>query len=424
MRLSALTERLKSAPKPNGMRPRQSTPLAKWKSATASRCAACRSAAPSQKGYEFGNRIDTGKSVIDKKMMTGGFKSLGHFGWAQVKRGRHNDGEPSALQAFKSWNELQTKAPSGMFEQSDPDGGDLIPPQFSNQIYERMVAKNLILQYLNPITVNGNTMTIPALKEDSRVDGSRGGGILGYWEGEASQYVFSKSRYRNVNLRLHKLTVYTAATDELINDSPIALEQFLLRKAPEEINFKINDAVINGNGSGIPLGVLNAGSKIVVGAVSGQGANTIVYQNITDMWARCIAGQRGSAIWLYNQDAESAIVRMFQATGTAAGIALFTPNEDNAPGMKLMSRPALVMEQCQTLGTAGDLILFAPEGYVSITKGGIESFMSMHLRFDYDETVFKVRFRFDAQPFDNVALTPYKGSNTVSSIVVLNSTRT
>ena len=320
---------------------------------------------------------------------------------------------------------MSRKSPlPGCSSSRDPDGGDLIPPGFSNQIYERMVAKNLILQYLNPITVSGNTMSIPALKEDSRADGSRGGGILGYWDGEANQYTFSKSRYRNVNLRLHKLTVYTAATDELINDSAVALNSFLLRKAPEEINFKINDAVVNGNGSGIPLGMLNAGSKITATAVSGQGANTIVYQNITDMWARCVAGQRGSAVWLYNQDAESAIVRMYLATGTAAGVALFTPNENNAPGFKLMGRPALVMEQCQSLGTAGDLILFAPEGYVAITKGGIESFMSMHLRFDFDETVFKWRFRFDAQPYDNVALTPYKGSNTVSSVVVLNSTRT
>jgi HK97 family phage major capsid protein len=140
---------------------------------------------------------------------------------------------------------------------------------------------------------------------------------------------------------------------------------------------------------------------------------------------RAVAGQRGTAIWMYNQDAESQIARLYMATGSAAGVAIFTPNEGGGaePGFKLMSRPALVMEQCQSLGTAGDLILFCPEGYVSITKGGIESFMSMHLRFDFDETVFKWRFRFDAQPYDNVALTPYKGSNTVSSIVVLNSSR-
>jgi HK97 family phage major capsid protein len=324
---------------------------------------------------------------------------------------------------LKRWDDLQRKAPSGMFEQSDPDGGVLIPREFSNQIYTRMVAKNLILQHLTPIPISGNTMTIPALKEDSRVDGQRGGGILGYWDGEAQQYTSSKSRYRDINLRLHKLTVLTFCTDELVNDSPIALQSFLLDKAPAEINFKINDGVINGNGDGMPLGIMKSNSLITVAAVAGQGAGTFVYANVLKMFQRVVAGQRGSLIWMYNQDVEAQLFSLYVPTGTAAGVLVFTPNAAGN-GFNLMGRPALAMEQCQTVGTAGDVICFAPEGYVSITKGGIESFMSMHLRFDYDETAFKWRFRFDGQPYDNVPLTPYKGTTTVSSMTVLNSTRT
>ena len=89
-----------------------------------------------------------------------------------------------------------------------------------------------------------------------------------------------------------------------------------------------------------------------------------------------------------------------------------------------MSRPALVMEQCATIGTEGDLILFFPEGWATIIKGGLQSFMSMHLRFDYDEFAYKWRFRMDAQPYDDVALTAYKGTAKYSSVVTLSSTRT
>jgi HK97 family phage major capsid protein len=368
-------------------------------------------------------RIDTGSSEVDKLEATGGFKSLGHFAWCEYKKGSDNRGEPSALLEMKRWNDLQQKAPSGMFEQSDPEGGVLIPREFSNQIYTRMVAQNLILQHLTPIPISGNTLSIPALKEDSRADGLRGGGILGYWEGEAQQYIATKSRFRDVSLRLHKLTVLTFCTDELVNDSPIALQTFLLDKAPKEINFKINDAVINGTGNGMPLGMMASNSKITVPAVTGQGAGTLVWKNILAMYKRVVAGQRGSMIWLYNQDAEDQLYLLYMPTGTAAGVAIFRPNEAGT-GFTLQGRPALVMEQCNTIGSEGDLIAFAPEGYVCITKGGIESFMSMHLRFDYDETAFKWRFRFDGQPYDNVPLTPYKGVNTVSSIVTLNSTRT
>ena len=376
----------------------------------------------SQTPTKSGMRIDAGKAEIEKLEVDGGFKSIGHFAYDLYKSGRNGSGNTSdTLMRWKGM-QLDRKSPSGMFEQSDPDGGDLIPRQFSNQVYERMVTTNDVLRLLSPVPVTGNTLDWPCLKEDSRVDGQRGGGILGYWEQEANQYVASKSRLRTVALRLHKLTVLTFATDELIADGP-ALQSFLLKYPPREINFKINDAVINGLGGGMPLGIMNSPSLITVPAVSGQGANTIIYQNIQAMYSRVIAGQRGTMVWFYNQDAEAALSLMYMPTGTAAGVAIFTPNQAGT-GFDLKGRPALVMEQCNSIGTAGDIIAFAPDGYLSITKGGIESFMSMHLRFDYDEMAFKWRFRFDAQPYDIKPLTPYKGTTTVSSMLVLNSSRT
>jgi HK97 family phage major capsid protein len=376
-----------------------------------------------QSGDNKNGRIETGLSEIDKRKMSGGFQSIGHFCWAQVKSGRDGRGEPAALLAMKDWADLQMKAPTGMFEVSDPDGGSLVPPQFSNNIYERVVATNQILSYLSPIPIAGNSMTLNAVKQDSRVDGSRGGGVLGYWPAEAAQYTSTHAQLRKIEMRLHKLIVMTPVTDELMNDSPVAMGTFVSSMATKEINFKINDALVNGGGDGIPLGVHNANSKITVTAVSGQGANTFIYQNVLSMFARVTAGQRGSLIWLYNQDVEPQLLQLYMPTGTAAGVALFTPNSQG-PGFKLQGAPALVIEQCQSLGTAGDVIAFATDGYACITKGGLESFMSMHLRFDYDEQVFKWRFRLDGQPYDDVALTPYKGTNTTSSIVELSSTRT
>ncbi len=368
-------------------------------------------------------RIDTGESEMDKREATGGFKSLGHLAWCLYKAQDDMRGEPSAVLQLKDWQDLQRKAPSGMFEDSDPDGGILVPRQFSNLVYTRMVATNQILQYLSPIPIAGNNLTIPALKENSRADGSRGGGILGYWAGEADQYTTTKSKLRDIALKLHKLTVMTFITEELMNDSAGAIQAFLLAKAPAEINFKINDGVINGTGNGMPYGILNANSKVTAAAVSGQGSSTFVWKNVVGMYKRLVAGQRASCVWLYNQDVEDQLFLLFMPTGTAAGVAIFKPNEAGN-GFTLQGRPALVMEQCQSVGTEGDVILFAPDGYACITKGGIENFMSMHLRFDYDEVAFKWRFRFDGQPYDDVALTPFKGSTTVSSIVTLNSTRT
>lgn len=369
-------------------------------------------------------RVQIVSDEFDRVKSTGGFKSLGHFAYCVTKAGRSgNEGEAHVQRSLKTWDDIRTKAPSGMFEDSDPDGGNLVPPAFSNSIYERMTAGNNLLSYLSAMPVAGNTMVIPALKEDSRANGSRHGGVQGYWDGEADQYTSTRPKTRNISLKLHKLTVLTYVTEELLSDSPIALESYLGRLVPKEINFKINDAVINGDGVGKPVGILAAGSKITAAAVSGQGASTIVFKNVLAMYKRIVSSQRGSVIWAYNQEAEDQLYSLFLPTGTSSGVAIFKPNEAGN-GFTLMGRPALSIEACAALGTEGDLIAFATEGYAAIIKGGIESFMSMHLRFDYDEFAYKWRFRMDGQPYDNVALTPFKGSATVSSIVTLNSTRT
>lgn len=370
--------------------------------------------------------IETGESEIEKKAMTGGFRSGGHFIWSILKAGHNRRGDELAAKSLNDWEEtvnLLRKAPSGMYEDSDPDGGLLVPTQYSTEIYRRMVVSNTLVNLLNPVTVRGKTMKFLALAENSRVTGSRWGGVRSYWVKEGFQYTPSKPQFRDVRLELNKLTVEVIVTEELLEDSEIALESWLNNIVPDEFSFALNDVIINGTGAGVPRGILSSGSKITASAVATQGANTLVFQNVLDMYSRITAGQRRSLIWLYNQDVESSLFRMYMPTGTAAGVAIFTPNTDGG-GFRLMGRPAYVMEQCSSLGTEGDLIAFATDGYACIKKGATKDDVSMHLRFDFDERVFKWRFRFDGEPYDNTPLTPYKGTNTTSSIVTLSSTRT
>ncbi len=53
-------------------------------------------------------------------------------------------------------------------------------------------------------------------------------------------------------------------------------------------------------------------------------------------------------------------------------------------------------------------------GYVLGEKGGIQSDVSIHVRFIYDESVFRFVLRLDGQPVRASALTPYKGGATVT----------
>ena len=57
--------------------------------------------------------------------------------------------------------------------------------------------------------------------------------------------------------------------------------------------------------------------------------------------------------------------------------------------------PAYPMEQCPGLGLTGDLMLVDLSQYIAATKGTIQTAMSIHLKFDYDESVFRWIYRMD-----------------------------
>ena len=82
------------------------------------------------------------ESEDEKLVPTGGFRSLGHFSLALVRG--YQPGSPdgtfreplekylaAATRVNRSFEVGSARAASGMYEASDPDGGALIPPQFS-----------------------------------------------------------------------------------------------------------------------------------------------------------------------------------------------------------------------------------------------------------------------------------------------------
>jgi len=344
-----------------------------------------------------------------------GFKNLSDFALA-VKHASFPGNNPDTRLI-----NIAQKAPSGLGEQTGSDGGFLIPPEFSSKILERMYADSALLQRTDQYTITGNSLVFPRNNETSRATGSRWGGVRAYWLEEGNQVTNSKPGFGRLTLNLHKLAVLIYCTDELLQDSGgMALEQYLLRVGSEEINFLVSDAILNGTGSGQPQGILNANCLVAVTKENGQAASTIVHENIVKMWSRLWAPCRQNAVWLINQDVEPQLHTMTLNVGTG-GLPTYLPpgGLSDKPYATLLGRPVLPVEQCSTLGTQGDIILADLEHYVTISKGIIESAMSMHLRFDYDELAFRLIFRCDGQPWWATALTPYKGTNTQSCFIAL-----
>lgn len=344
------------------------------------------------------------------------FKTFGEQLQAIAKAGMNKGGDrdPRLI-----WGAAQ-----GANEAVPSEGGFLVQKDFSETLLDMMHETGDIMGRTRriPISANSNGIKLPAIDETSRVDGSRWGGVQAYWANEADTVSSSKPKFREMEMSLKKLFGLGYATDELLADA-MALESILTQAFTEELTFKTEDAIINGTGSGQPLGILNSGAVVEVAKESGQVASTIVTANIVKMFARLPRRSARNAVWLINQDTWPQLWQLTLGSGTAVTLLYAPPGQgtpaQNAPFGTLMGRPVLPVEYCATLGTAGDIILCDLSQYLMIDKGGVEQASSMHVRFINDEMTFRFIFRVDGQPAWNQPVTPFKGSNTQSPFISL-----
>ena len=315
---------------------------------------------------------------------------------------------------------LLQRAASGLNESVPSEGGWLVQQEFVNTILEKVYGVGEIASRVarTPIGAGKNGLKINAIDEDSRANGSRIGGVQAYWKCEAEEKVASKPKFRQLQLDLKKLIGLVYATDELLDDS-IALEGLIKRILPQELTFKFEDAIIWGTGAGMPLGIMNCGSLIDIDREAG--GNNIDFEDILAMWARMWGSSRKNAVWLINQDIEPNLYGMCFTCGTYSSGPVYLPagGISGAPYSTLFGRPVIPCEYCQTAGTSGDIILADFGEYLAIDKGGVEQAQSIHVRFIYDEQVFRFVYRVDGQCAWHKALTPYKGTNTQSPFIVL-----
>jgi HK97 family phage major capsid protein len=323
--------------------------------------------------------------------------------------------------------DVRIQAALGSSETSDADGGILVDPQYSDSIWKRTYDVGILAARCAPFPMTKARLIMKAVDENSRVDGSRWGGIQSYWTAEAGSFQFTKAKFRAMEIVANKLTVLTSATDEEMEDAP-ALQAYNDMVVPDELAFKLDTAIWGGPGAGAPLGFTNSGAAVVVPKDNGQtlAANPYTTQNILNMTARLFVRSIRTAAFFTNQAALPFLRSLTVGTGTAVRL-LFTPatKDDIENGIVgyMEGFPVIVIEQAAAVGTQGDIALADLQSYLLAKRGGITAASSIHVAFLTGEQVFRWQARMDGQPLWKAPLTPYNGGPTISPFVVLD-TRT
>lgn len=174
----------------------------------------------------------------------------------EPKTGRASDEYRKAmLDAFRS----NFKRVSNILQEGvDADGGYLVPEEYDRRLIDTLSEENIMRRLATIITTSGeHKINIAATKPAAS------------WIEEGGALTFGDATFSQILLDTHKLHVAIKVTEELLYDNAFNLEGYILDQFGKALGNAEEDAFLNGDGTGKPLGLFAAtGGGTVAGTLT------------------------------------------------------------------------------------------------------------------------------------------------------------
>jgi len=362
--------------------------------------------------------------------------ALGNFA-KEVKDAGENLAKPCErlLKCMTRSQERITKAfDAGMIHKTAGDGmtvgaddslGALIPPTLNTMLLDAAMETAVIRPMATVIPISTLQIQLDKLKDYDRSGGLIYGGLYAVWSAENASLTASQPKHEVISLNLHALHILAYASHQALRFAPFDLGGYLLPKMASAITWKEEDGFINGSGSGMPLGVLNAPAKVELTKQTGQSttANKLVTANVDQMIARIKIEKMASTCFMYNRpDLYEYLVALSRPVGTGGQMALlYSPiSVADSRTAQLCGLPCIDSEHVPAAAAAGAMFITDWSQYIiADDRMGAEIAQSMHLKFDYGQNAYRIIKYVDGQPSNTSAFTRFKGTNTTSSIIAM-----
>lgn len=318
---------------------------------------------------------------------------------------------------------LATKALAGG---TGTAGGYTIPQQFADKLMLLAAEASIFAQMATNLPMEGRSLLVPCLDQSKAppTDGSAYfGGVALAWTEEAGDTTATEPSFNQLEMTAHELTGYTEVANSLLQDSAAALDSLLTTLLSSALAWAKDHSMLNGNGRGKPLGVINAPGTVVVTRTT---SNRFKLSDSANMLSRLPGSCMETAVWVMSQSLIPEMVQLADSGNNVVWIPNFAVKDASQGGGAAVKMPAMLhgrpifwTEKAPTLGSKGDVSLVDWSQYLLGTRQELALDVSPHAKFRNNQTAWRIVARFDGQPWVRSPITLADGTTTVSPYVTL-----
>ncbi len=243
----------------------------------------------------------------------------------------------------------------------DADGGYLVPEEYDSRLIDVLTEENVFRGLATTITTSGERkINIAATKPAAA------------WIDEGETLTFGDATFSQINLDAHKLHVAVKVTEELLYDNAFNLENHIIDMFAKALSNAEEDAFLNGDGVGKPLGIFaeNGGAELGVIAAS---ANAITADEIINLVYSLKRPYRKRAKFLMNDQTIAVIRKLKDGNGNY----LWQPSAQAGEPDRLFGYEVITSPYAPTIEAGKPIIAFGDFSYYNIGDRGTRSFAEL-----------------------------------------------